>query len=239
MLLLDALFIVTFSTGPAWTAGKPPAEQPMFREHGANLQRLRREGRIALGARYADKGMIVARFPGEEAARRELEADPGVKAGTFTFALDELRPFFEGCLEAPAAAAAPTAPGASPFAETLPSVTLPAALSRVLTDYEKAWAAKDAAGLAALFAEDGFVLAGGTPPVRGRAAIQRHYAGKGGPLSLRALAFSTEGATGYIIGGYGSAAGQPDTGKFTLTLRKDAEGRWLIVSDMDNGNARR
>jgi ketosteroid isomerase-like protein len=25
-------------------------------------------------------------------------------------------------------------------------------------------------------------------------------------------------------------------GKFTLTLRKGTDGRWLIVSDMDNGN---
>ena len=245
MLLLDALFIVTFSTGPAWTAGKPPGEQPMFREHGANLQRLRREGRIALGARYADKGMIVARFPTEEAARRELGADPGVKSGIFTFELAELRPFFEGCLDtptpAPAAGASPAAGTAAPagaVAEPLPSVTLPAPLARVLTDYERAWAAKDAAGLAALFAEDGFVLAGGTPPVRGRAAIQRHYAGKGGPLSLRALAYATSGPTGYIVGAYGSARGEPDTGKFTLTLRRDGE-RWLIVSDMDNGNARR
>ena len=42
--------------------------------------------------------------------------------------------------------------------------------------------------LAALFAEDGFVLSSGVPPVRGRAAIRRHYEGQGGPLSLRALA---------------------------------------------------
>lgn len=28
------------------------------------------------------------------------------------------------------------------------------------------------------------------------------------------------------------------TGKFTLTLRKDKSGRWLIVSDMDNSNRR-
>jgi ketosteroid isomerase-like protein len=34
-------------------------------------------------------------------------------------------------------------------------------------------------------------------------------------------------------------AGQPDIGKFTLTLRKDSDGRWLIRSDMDNSNRRR
>jgi hypothetical protein len=54
----------------------------------------------------------------------------------------------------------------APEPPQLPSVTLPAALARVLTDYETAWQNKDAAGLAALFAEDGFVLSSGVPPVR-------------------------------------------------------------------------
>lgn len=119
------------------------------------------------------------------------------------------------------------------------SISLPAPLARVLTDYEVAWQNKDAAALAGLFAEDGFVLSSGVPPVRGRLEIQTHYAGKGGPLALRALAFATEGSVGYIIGGFSRQKGEPDTGKFTLTLRKGADGRWLIVSDMDNGNSRR
>jgi CubicO group peptidase (beta-lactamase class C family)/ketosteroid isomerase-like protein len=121
---------------------------------------------------------------------------------------------------------------------SLPSVVLPPPLARVLTDYETAWGKKDAAALAALFAEDGFVLSTGKPPVRGRAEIQKHYAGAGGPLSLRALAFATDGSVGYIIGGFARQKGEPDNGKFTLTLKKDAGGRWLIVSDMDNGNER-
>lgn len=123
-------------------------------------------------------------------------------------------------------------------AAELPSVALPAPLARVLTDYEGAWQAKDASALSRLFAEDGFVLASGAPPVRGRAAIEKHYTGQGGPLSLRALAYSTEGATGYIIGGFTRRKGEPDAGKFTLTLRKGVDGRWLIMSDMDNGNSR-
>ena len=100
-----------------------------------------------------------------------------------------------------------------------PSVTLPPELARVLTDYEGAWSKKDPAALAALFAEDGFVLPNGRTPVRGRAAIQKHYTGQGGPLSLRALAYAAEGGVGYIIGGYTDTAGKPDMGKFTLTLR--------------------
>jgi ketosteroid isomerase-like protein len=111
-------------------------------------------------------------------------------------------------------------------------------LARVLTDYETAWRAKDGAALARLFDPDGFVLANGGPPVQGRAAIQEYYKGSGGPLVLRAFAFATEGKVGYIIGGFARQAGQPDVGKFTLTLRQGADGRWLIVSDMDNSNQR-
>jgi ketosteroid isomerase-like protein len=126
----------------------------------------------------------------------------------------------------------------TPEPPAIPSVQLPAPLARVLTDYESAWRAKDAARLAALFTEDGFVLSNGVPPVRGRAQIERHYTGQGGPLALRALAFATDGSTGFIIGGFARREGEADIGKFTLTLRKDRNGRWLIMSDMDNGNSR-
>jgi ketosteroid isomerase-like protein len=122
--------------------------------------------------------------------------------------------------------------------EQQPSVPLPQELQRVLSDYETAWQKRDAAGLAALFAEDGFVLASGGPAVRGRGAIEKHYMGQGGPLALRALAFATEGRVGYIIGAYARRKGEPDVGKFTLTLTRRPDGRWLIVSDMDNGNTR-
>ena len=77
--------------------------------------------------------------------------------------------------------------------ETLPSIELPAAVDRVLRDYESAWADGDADGLAALFTEDGFVLSGGDPHVRGRDAIRERYQRAGGPLLLRAVAFHSSG----------------------------------------------
>ena len=121
----------------------------------------------------------------------------------------------------------------------LPDVALPPQLDRVLRDYERAWRAGDAATLASLFTEDGFVLQGNRPPIRGRPAIQAAYEGRGegGPLRLRALAFATADTIGYIIGAYGYGNAPGDTGKFTLTLRRARGEPWLIFSDMDNSNA--
>lgn len=134
----------------------------------------------------------------------------------------------------------PGAPQTSaPLPVQQPSVQLPPDLARVLTDYESAWSSRNPAALARLFAEDGFVLPGGHLPIKGRAEIERYYTGHGGPLSLRAIAYGADGKVGYIIGGYTQTKGEPDIGKFTLTLRKGTDGRWLIVSDMDNGNRQR
>lgn len=121
-------------------------------------------------------------------------------------------------------------------AQHLPSFELPDALTRVLRDYENAWRARDAAALAELFTEDGFVLQNGKPPVRGREAIRQAYAGSGGPLFLRALAYSADGVTGYIIGAYSGQQNGPDDGKFILALRQRPDGRWMIAADMDNSN---
>jgi ketosteroid isomerase-like protein len=132
------------------------------------------------------------------------------------------------------AAAQQTPPERAP----LPSVQLPPELDRVLRDYERAWQARDAAALAELFAEDGFVLPNGEPPSRGRAAIREAYANAGGSLALRALAYHTDGSAGWIIGAFAGSAGEPDAGKFVLALRRGADGRWLIAADIDNMSQR-
>lgn len=121
----------------------------------------------------------------------------------------------------------------TPATEPLSSVTLPVSIARVLTDYQTAWRAKDAAALAGLFADDRVVVPNACPPVRGRQRVQECYAGSGGPLLLRAVAHNTDGALGYIIGAYRDGENGPDRGKFTLTIAKDPDGRWLIVADMD------
>ena len=121
-------------------------------------------------------------------------------------------------------------------ASTLPKVELPPELERVLRDYERAWENRDAAALAALFTEDGFVLRPEHSPVRGRDAIETAYQNAGGPLHLHAFAFERADSIAYIVGGYTSTPKWPDAGKFILTLRRTQNGRWLIAADMDNSN---
>jgi len=117
------------------------------------------------------------------------------------------------------------------------TVELPQDLAKVLRNYEMYWTSFDAPGLASLFTADGFVMSPGKPAVRGRAAITEMYRGSGGPLFLSAYAYEIDGDIAYIIGGYKGNADGPDTGKFTLTLKKE-NNKWLIFSDMDNGNIR-
>ena len=139
-------------------------------------------------------------------------------------------------------AAAQTAPAGESPPAPLPSVTLPPALDRVLRDYERAWRSGDATAVAALFAEDGYVLQSGRNPIRGRAAIANAYKGQaGGPLKLRAFAYAASDTTGYILGAYGYGEGDTvaDMGKYTVTLRRSRGGPWLLFSDMDNGNQQR
>lgn len=115
---------------------------------------------------------------------------------------------------------------------------LPPEFTLVLREYERAWTAHDADALAALFTHDGWVLSSGRPPVQGREAIRSHYQGAGGPLFLRALAWERRADLGVLIGAFAVRADADPAGKFTLTLKRAEDGRWRILSDMDNGNSR-
>lgn len=123
-------------------------------------------------------------------------------------------------------------------ATALPSTVLPTELDRVLRDYERAWAANDTVALSALFATDGMALPNGRPPALGASQIQSALStGPGSPLVLRALSYSISNNLAYVVGGWTTSPGKPDSGKFVLVLRRDANDRWLIVADIDNLNS--
>jgi uncharacterized protein YciI len=89
-----SLFVVHFETGPSWNKSLAPSDQPSFREHSANLNRLRKEGTIVFGARYGDLGMIFVKADTLDAAKALMEADPGVQSGIFSYRIAPLRVFY-------------------------------------------------------------------------------------------------------------------------------------------------
>lgn len=88
------LFVVHFETGPSWNKSLAPSDQPGFREHSSNLNRLRKEGTIVFGARYGELGMIFLKADALDAAKALVEADPGVRSGLFSYRIAPLRVFY-------------------------------------------------------------------------------------------------------------------------------------------------
>lgn len=97
----ERLFVVEFTVGPAWVHDKPPHEQLHFKEHSENLRRLRTEGRLVLGARYSDKGLVVLKAATEAEAKAQVDRDESVKAGVFRAEVFDFRPFYDGCVSKP------------------------------------------------------------------------------------------------------------------------------------------
>lgn len=96
------LYAAVFKTGPRWDPGKPPNEQTFFREHSANLAKLRAAGTIVMGARYADVGLVIVSASNETDARKLFEADPSISAGTFALDVHRFSVFYPGMVGTPA-----------------------------------------------------------------------------------------------------------------------------------------
>ncbi len=92
------LFAAEITVGPSWDASKPTQDQAHFREHSANLKRLRDSGSLVMGARYSDKGLVVLAAENEAAAKSMLDADPSIAAGTFKVTVHPLNVFYPGTL---------------------------------------------------------------------------------------------------------------------------------------------
>lgn len=92
-----SLFAVRFQPGAGWDKSKAPAEQTGFASHSANLQRLRRDGRIVLGGRFADLGLIVITAADAAAARDLFTTDETVAAKVFAIQIDPWSTIFGGC----------------------------------------------------------------------------------------------------------------------------------------------
>jgi uncharacterized protein YciI len=93
------LFAVVFRTGPAWDAAKPPREQRHFKDHSENIAALKAEGRLALGGRFADVGLLLVRAASQAEADSLVARDPSVAAGVFKAEVHPWSTFAEGCVQ--------------------------------------------------------------------------------------------------------------------------------------------
>jgi uncharacterized protein YciI len=92
-------FAVSFRAGPSWNPAQAPSEQKHFADHSANLRKLRQEGRIVLGGRFGEVGLVLLRARSEEEARALLAADPALAAGIFAAQVEPWSTFMSGAVE--------------------------------------------------------------------------------------------------------------------------------------------
>ncbi len=95
----DSVYLVTYTTGSLWDKAKQTNDQPFFKEHSATLSKLRKEGVITAGARYADKGIIFIKAESIRAARELILNDPAIVNKLFAADIQKLSVFYEGCIE--------------------------------------------------------------------------------------------------------------------------------------------
>jgi uncharacterized protein (TIGR02246 family) len=101
--------------------------------------------------------------------------------------------------------------------------------------------AKDAAGVAALYADDAMVMPPNAAVVKGRAGIQSFWKGMldqlASNVTLTRVGGWQGGDTGYEAGTYAAMMGTAnDTGKYLITFKKGADGKWLITNDIFNSD---
>ena len=101
--------------------------------------------------------------------------------------------------------------------------------------------AKDAAAIAGLYADDATVMPPNAAAVKGRASIQSFWKGMvdqlTGNVTLTRVGGWQGGDTGYEAGTYAAMMGTGnDTGKYLITFKKGADGKWLISNDIFNSD---
>ncbi|WP_435625348.1 hypothetical protein [Flagellimonas sp.] len=92
-------FTMIYTPGESWNYQIPFNEQLFFAEHSQHLQKLRKNGLIIVGGRYADKGFMLLQARDSVAADSIVKMDLSVKHHIFDVELFEFRPFYYGCIE--------------------------------------------------------------------------------------------------------------------------------------------
>ena len=106
---------------------------------------------------------------------------------------------------------------------------------------KKAYNRGDAAGCAAVFAEDALLLPPNQPMLRGKQAIQALIQGWidtiGGTMSNPMMEFGGEGDLAYQVATYAfTDTKTPDQGKFVEIFRRQPDGSWKVYLTIYNSD---
>jgi uncharacterized protein YciI len=79
------MFVVIYTPGPAWLAGKPVREQPFYREHGRYMQQVFADKRLIMGGPFLDNqgGLGILDVASVAQADEIVAHDPAVLAKVF------------------------------------------------------------------------------------------------------------------------------------------------------------
>jgi uncharacterized protein (TIGR02246 family) len=121
------------------------------------------------------------------------------------------------------------------------------AIEKAIAMWERAFNAKDAAGVANLYLEDASLLPPGSPAIKGRANIQtfiQDFVNAGGSdAKLRIVDVQTAGDMAYEMGAFEANMPQPQggtarqAGKYVVVWKLQLDGSAKIAVDIFNGNS--
>ena len=92
-------FVALYTLGESWDTEKQPHEQTYFKEHSSFLAQLRKEKKIAVGARYSDTGMLIVLGQDLQEVTNMLHEDLAIQHQLFKLEIHPFAPFYKGCIE--------------------------------------------------------------------------------------------------------------------------------------------
>ena len=108
--------------------------------------------------------------------------------------------------------------------------------------YNDAFNRGDAAGCAALFADDVTLLPPGEPMIRGRDAFEQSYRSRirknsGGNHRNALIEYGVDGDLAYEIGTFAvEDTNPPEQGKFVNILKRQTDGTWKVTVSIFNSD---
>ncbi|MGZ5244994.1 MAG: YciI family protein [Bacteroidia bacterium] len=88
-----------YTIGENWDTTKEAYEQNYFKEHSSHLAELRNKGKISIGGRFSDTGMLLLNASDLNEAKNLIEKDIAIQNKLFTVEIFYFDAFYKGCIE--------------------------------------------------------------------------------------------------------------------------------------------